>query len=68
MCFSLFKRNRNHILITEPNREDTAAKALTSRGFAPYSPVVYKRTQSTRRNQNSLLGVLTLDSGGGLHY
>jgi transcription antitermination factor NusG len=39
---------RWHILITEPNREDTAAKALTSRGFAPYSPVVYKRVKASR--------------------
>jgi transcription antitermination factor NusG len=37
-----------HILITEPNREDTATRGLASRGFAPYSPVVYKRVKAPR--------------------
>jgi transcription antitermination factor NusG len=39
---------RWHILITEPNREEMATKGLSSRGFAPYSPVVYKRIRSGR--------------------
>jgi len=39
---------RWHILITEPNREETASRGLSSRGFAPYSPVVYKRVKAPR--------------------
>jgi len=45
---SLVGAGRWHILITEPNREETATKGLKARGFAPYSPMVLKRIKAGR--------------------
>lgn len=35
--------SRWHILIAEPNREETARAGLSSRGFAPYLPIIHKQ-------------------------
>jgi transcription antitermination factor NusG len=43
-----------HILITEPNREETASRGLASRGFAPYLPVVYKQIKAGQNRKRDV--------------
>jgi transcription antitermination factor NusG len=45
---------RWHILIAEPNREETASRGLTSRGFAPYLPVIYKQISAGRTKKRDV--------------
>jgi transcription antitermination factor NusG len=45
---------RWHILIAEPNREETAARGLTSRGFEPYLPVIYKQISAGRTKKRDV--------------
>jgi transcription antitermination factor NusG len=43
-----------HILIAEPNREETASRGLASRGFAPYLPVIYKQISAGRTKKRDV--------------
>ncbi|MEH2476232.1 transcription antitermination factor NusG [Nitrobacteraceae bacterium AZCC 2161] len=45
---------RWHILICEPNREETASRGLASRGFAPYLPVVHKQISAGRTKKRDV--------------